>query len=454
MNSWQDRENGRNSRMRYIGIDIGTSKICALLCDGNGKRIRVLAEKNAYLDSPRGYEKIQDPDRIVRICRELLSELADRNEEIGGIGITGQMHGILYLDENGKAVSPLYTWEDRRGDEPKDGSGLSWAGYVAEKTGERAAAGYGTVTHFYNQGNGLVPENAVTFCTVPDYLALSLTGSRIPMLDRTMAASIGLFDPEKNGFDRGKLEKLGLDPEFYPQIARNPHIGNTAEGIPVYAAIGDNQASYFGSTVRHPGALLINMGTGAQISIRSDRKTEGNGIEARPYIEDHWWLSVGAALSGGESYAILMRFFKEIMEMAGAAVTDGQVYGIMDRLLQDPDPETLPVFIPLFNGTREDPDRKASITGISSRNFTPKHILVSLLDGMAEQIFQMYREYLDAGGKEPSCIIGSGNGIRKNPHLHRALEKKFGYPVLLSDQKEEAAFGAAMYAAGQNTPVK
>ena len=111
--------------MRYIGLDIGTSKICALLCDGNGKLIRVLAEKNAYLDSPHRYEKIQDPDRIVRTCRELLSELADRNEEIGGIGITGQMHGILYLDRDGKAVSPLYTWEDRRGDEPKDVRGLS-----------------------------------------------------------------------------------------------------------------------------------------------------------------------------------------------------------------------------------------------------------------------------------------------------------------------------------------
>ncbi len=357
--------------MRYIGIDIGTSKICALLCDGNGKLIRVLAEKNAYLDSPHGYEKIQDPDSIVHTCRELLSELVNVNEEIGGIGITGQMHGILYLDRNGKAVSPLYTWEDRRGDEPKDVSGLSWAGYVAEKTGEKAAAGYGTVTHIYNQGKGLVPKNAATFCTVPDYLALSLTGSRIPMLDRTMAASIGLFDSEKNGFDQGKLEKLGLDPKFYPQIARNPHIGDTAEGISVYAAIGDNQASYFGSTIRHPGALLINMGTGAQISIHSDRKTEGNGIEARPYMEDHGWLSVGAALSGGESYAIIMRFFKEIMEMAGAVMTEEQVYGIMDQLLQNPDPETLPVFIPLFNGTREEPDRKASITSITSGNFPP-----------------------------------------------------------------------------------
>ncbi len=436
--------------MKYIGIDIGTSKICALLCDGNGKLIRVLTEKNEYLDSPRGYERIQDPDRIVCTCRKLLSELTNGIEEIGGIGTTGQMHGILYLDGNGKAVSPLYTWEDRRGDEPKDGTALSWAEYVTEVTGEKAAAGYGSVTHFFNKENGQIPVNAVTFCTVPDYLALSLAGNRIPMLDRTMAASIGLYDAGKNAFEQEKLERLGLDPEFYPKTALSPHIGKTTEGIPVYAAIGDNQASYFGATICHPGALLINLGTGGQISICSDRRIAGCGIEARPYIKDRYWLIAGATLAGGESYAIAERFFRQAVEMAGFEITDAQMYAAMDQLLRkSTDISNTPVFSPFFNGTREDPDRKASINGISSSNFTPQHLLTSLLDGMADQMLGLYREYLDAGGKDVDCIIGSGNGIRKNPLMLSILEKKFGCPVLLSAQKEEAAFGAAMYAGGQ-----
>ena len=82
------------------------------------------------------------------------------------------MHGIVYLDKNGEAVSPLTIWQDGRGDTPYK-EGLTYAEWLSKKTGYKLATGFGGVTHFYNTVNGLVPENAVTFCTIHDLAVMS-----------------------------------------------------------------------------------------------------------------------------------------------------------------------------------------------------------------------------------------------------------------------------------------
>ena len=77
----------------------------------------------------------------------------------------------------------------------------------------------------------------------------------------------------------------------------------------------------------------------------------------------------------------------------------------------------------------------------------PVHLMHSFMNGMAQELYGMYRSFLDAGGTAPKKIIGSGNGLRKNVHLCRAFEAVFGCPLILSSCEEEAAAGAAMYAA-------
>ena len=67
--------------------------------------------------------------------------------------------------------------------------------------------------------------------------------------------------------------------------------------------------------------------------------------------------------------------------------------------------------------------------------------------GMADELHIMYESYLHAGGQVPAVLLGSGNGLRKNPHLCRIFEEAFGLPLVLSKNEEEAACGAAIYAA-------
>ena len=102
--------------------------------------------------------------------------------------------------------------------------------------------------------------------------------------------------------------------------------------------------------------------------------------------------------------------------------------------------------LPLFSGTRKDPSLRASITGLSTENLTPRHLIVGTMEGMASELFKMYESYLAAGGKALP-LYGSGNGLRKNAYLQKCFTRLFGVAPILCTDPEEAAKGAALYAA-------
>ena len=106
--------------MKIMGIDIGTTTVSIVLTDTEtGKQLaRETVEHNSFLQSSRPEQKIQDPWQIYEIVRELLAKMQGEHGLPDGIGFTGQMHGMLYVDASGMAVSPLYTWQDGSGEIP------------------------------------------------------------------------------------------------------------------------------------------------------------------------------------------------------------------------------------------------------------------------------------------------------------------------------------------------
>ena len=403
--------------MKAIGIDLGTTSICGVVIDtDSGKVLRSeTVNSNAFVTTENEWEKAQDVSLIIEKALKIVDEFID--DDVAVIGITGQMHGILYYDSEGKAVSRLYTWQDGRGNLPyKD---TTYAAYLG------SASGYGNVTDFYNRENSLVPENAVGYCTVHDYLAMTLTGRRTPLVHTSDAASFGCFDIESNTFS-------------YPcsiDVTAGFDTAGEYRGIPVSVAIGDNQASVF-SSLASDDDILINVGTGSQVSVISDVPVKGENIESRPFF-DGKYLVVGAALCGGRAYSLLKDFYSGVFAAAG--ITDVDVYAVMDKMLEKADGE-LKVDT-RFDGTRSDPSLSGSITGIKTSNFTAGNLTKGLLEGMVNELFNMYQN-MNAVKK---CIVGSGNGVRKNPQLVSAAEKKFGSRMSVPAHLEEAAYGAAMY---------
>lgn len=429
--------------MKTLGLDIGTTSISAVVFEDKTGVLAARTYKNdSFLDG-KPWERIQDPLKIRTTAMSVVNELLTIFPDVGAIGVTGQMHGILYLDTQGRPVSPLYIWQDGRGSLPYDAA-QSWTAYLSEATGYPLSTGYGLVTHAYNLRHGLVPEAAVKLCTIHDYLAMDLAGKTVPVTDPTDAASLGMYDLKSRQFDPEALRKAGIDPAMLPEVASDPYLGTGRLGIPVFNAIGDNQASFLGSTEGRTDVLLVNMGTGGQISVYSPEYLETDTLETRPF-PDGGWLLVGASLCGGRSYALLETFFRETVKM----VTGEEVsaYEAMDKALENTAPENVPSVSTLFQGTRQDSSLRGSITGLTPDNFTPVHLLHGLMQGMADELCSMYGGYLAKGGKAPDAMIGSGNGLRKNKHLCRIFEKTFGCPLTLSQYQEEAACGAAIYAA-------
>ena len=94
--------------MHFIGIDIGTSSICGVAYHLTDKKIESITKSNhTSIETSGTWEKMQDPAKIMDIVRDMITEFSAKYPDIKGIGFTGQMHGILYVDEQGEAVSPL-----------------------------------------------------------------------------------------------------------------------------------------------------------------------------------------------------------------------------------------------------------------------------------------------------------------------------------------------------------
>ena len=429
--------------MKIMGIDIGTTTVSVVLTDTeNGKLLaRETVEHRSFLPG-RPEQKIQDSERIYEIVLELLAKMQKENGLPDGIGFTGQMHGMLYVDASGRAVSPLYTWQDGSGENPLENGKTCVK--ILQGVGA-AASGYGVVTHFYLQKEGQIPKDAAKMTTISDYIAMRLCGKTVPVIGLDMAASWGCFDLEKQEFLYEALEKIGVNTSYLPEVRKGHFlIGKTSDGIPVMGSIGDNQASLFGSVRNLKDTVLLNVGTGSQISFVSEAFVEcGGSVELRPCTENSYIL-VGASLCGGRAYAMLEQFYRE------TAGTDERMYSRMQKQAEDfiekYGKEAAWKVDTAFSGTRSDPSRRGRITGIGVENFHPGAMTVGVICGILNELHEQYEEMCRLTGKKATCLAGSGNGIRRNPLMRKLAEEMFGMPMDIPEYEEEAAYGAAISA--------
>ena len=348
-------------------------------------------------------------------------------------------------------MSPLYTWQDGRGDLLLSEE-QSYAEHLSALTGYSLATGLGMVTHYYNLRNKLVPPQASSLCTIADYLVMKLTGRPSPLLNPTNAASLGCFDIQSGAFDGKVLVRADLEMALLPQVSneltaaaplRKDLFGKT---LPVFPAIGDNQASFLGSVKDVTRSLLVNIGTGSQISRFSTDFLEIPGLETRPFPQQGCLL-VGAPLCGGKSYALLESFFRQVMgHFTGEEPIS--LYELMSQI----EPESLNSVDLLqvdtrFQGTREKQAIRGSIGNISLDNFTPGNMITGFLEGIALELFQFYRLFPERLRSESDMLIGSGNGIRFNRLQRDILERVFNRKLIIPKHEEEAACGAALAAA-------
>ena len=427
--------------MKYtLGIDTGTTSVSIAVLNESRQVIdSITVNHEAFIPGDFPESRVQSPERIREIVMASLESLTRKYGQPSAIGFTGQMHGILYVNSKGESVSPLYTWQDISGSVPVNGkSSLE----ILREHGLTVSPGYGLATHFYLQRSGKIPNDGEKFTTISDYIAMKICGNDSPVLSAEMAAGLGCFDVQKREFMIDALKSAGVDVSFLPETVKGYSVvGHTESGASVVCSMGDNQASFMGSVDDPENTLLLNIGTGSQVSFMTREYVDVHSdIELRPYGEDY--LLAGSALCGGRAYAMLESFYREIAghscydvmaEHAGAFLEAhglGKAWEVDTR----------------FQGTRSDPSITGSIRGITGENFCPGAFTVGVIRGILEELRGMYEGMKAMTGRSAGVIVGSGNGIRKNEIMRRVAGEIFGLEVRVSESKEEAAKGSAMCA--------
>ena len=416
----------------YLGIDTGTTSISiAALHEDNSLITSRTVNHGSFITGDSPASRVQNPERIKSLVFEAVNAITSELGRPSAIGFTGQMHGILYVNSKGESVSPLYTWQDSTGDDMLP---------ILRAQGLHVSSGYGMATHLHLQKTGKIPSDAVRLSTISDYIAMTLCGHTEPVLSSDMAAGWGGFDLMHREFMTEKLARAGVDVSYLPEVVNGyAVIGETRENVPVVCSMGDNQASIKGAVKNERESLLVNVGTGSQVSFVTREYVDVSGdVELRPYGEEY--VLAGAALCGGRAYAMLERFYREI---AGREYYDVMMTQAEEFLREGGkawEVETT------FMGTRADPAKRGSIRGISEDNFCAGALTVGVIRGILGELHGMYDEMRRLTGRNASILVGSGNGMRKNRLMQRLAGEMFGMRVDIPDFTEEAACGAALCA--------
>ena len=478
-----------------FGLDVGTTSVAAVALSTDGAvRAAKSREHGADLTPSEDWESLQDPQSIFETACGLLGELEAEAGTPDALGVCCQMHGAVYTGPDGKAVSPLYTWLDGRGDLPavEFGGGESYAARLSRLSSRALSTGFGAVTHHVLSQWQHVPKNAGRLMTIGDYVAARLCGATRPLTDATPAHSLGIYDAAEGRWDENLCELANLGPELLPEVVPSGAIlgevgetfgsirrrapgGGKPAGIPVAVATGDNPAGFLGTVGDPTNTAALSIGTSGQITVLLEEAASIPTVDVRPFPGNRF-IGVGASLTGGKSYAILRSFFEKALESFGGG-TEAVSYERMNELaaaayrrleaetedeaarnetlrrqeglelrpqsgpLRDP---RAPIVDTRFQGSRVEPDARGRILNLDGANFEPGMLTLAMLGGMVGELRMYYKAFPEQVRRNMSRVAVTGNAIRRNPLLQQIISDYFDSPVAVRRHSEEAAVGAAM----------
>ena len=427
--------------MLALGVDCGTSKVAVALVDQGGVSVHAAAlVHQGELPTPAGRAE-QDGERIVRAAEELVRSLpGELRAQVAAIGLTGQMHGVLLHDREGKVRSPLVSWQDRRV--------LEDPGFITALPHPRALhAGYGIATLHWWARQGALGED-LRAATIHGLLAARWCGLERAVIDPT-------DDQAWGGLAGAAAVIRGLLPR---QVGHGERIGALTAaaaatlGLPVGALVaaplGDNQASLRATLTEPLQELAFTLGTGCQLAavVRRDDPIAPGHSDLRPYDAEHQLL-VAAPLCGGAAWLWLADTAASWCADLGLQPPGrDQLLATLDRLgLSAADRLSCH---PHFAGERHDPALTASFGGFT----LPHGRLGEVARAVARGIAANARDLLPVAARAGRLrVVASGNALRRSALLRAMAEEELGLPLLLRSPREEAATGAALVAAAALT---
>lgn len=436
----------------YLGIDTSTTATKALVMDGDGAVVAVgRSEYEFATPRPLWSEQSADLwwDGTVAAIREALAAAGVEGRDVAGIGLTGQMHGLVLLDEAGDVLRPAILWNDQRTqaecDEIRATIGRS---RLIAVTGNDALTGFTAPKILWVRNHEPdVFARAASVLLPKDYVRYRLTDTLA--VDRAGGSGTLLFDVRRRDWSDDVLQALELERRLFPPTFEGTEVTGSVsataaeatglvEGTPVVGGGGDQSANGVGVGAIDPGIVAMSIGTSGVVFAASRHpviEPDGRLHAFCHAVPDRWHL-MGVMLSAAGSY----RWFKdELAADRGFAELDAAAASVAAGA-------NGLVFLPYLSGERTphpDPEARGAFVGLTVRHGLA-HMTRAVMEGVAfglRDSVELMAQQIDLGE-----VRVSGGGA-SSPVWLQVVADVLGRPVRVVGTAESAAHGAAILAA-------
>jgi xylulokinase len=436
-----------------LGIDISTTGAKALLVDGQGQVV-ASATTPLSLSTPQPLWSEQDPQEwwsgAVGSIRQALSQAGVSGDQVAAIGLTGQMHGLVLLDQENRVLRPAILWNDQRtGFECQEITQILGFERLLRITGNKALTGFTAPKILWVRRHEPQVYDRIAHILLPkDYVRFHLTGGYA--VDKADGAGMLLFDLGKRDFSAEVLAELGIPSAWMPQAFEGPEITGVVTlaaaaatglraGTPVVGGGGDQAAQAVGVGAVIPGIVALTLGTsGVVFATTQEPFIEPQGrLHAFCHSVPGAWHLMGVMLSAAGS----LQWYRDTLA-AGLSFDDllapaGEI---------PPGSEGL-FFLPYLTGERTphpDPLARAAFVGLTARH-SQAHLTRAVLEGVAFGLRDNLELVKNAGLSAIQQVRVSGGGAR-SPLWRQILSDVLNIELVTVNTTEGAAFGAALLA--------
>ena len=426
----------------YLGIDIGTTRLKINILNDEGKLVIEDSEKISPYFGPNGEAEI-DPFRWIDGIKNLLKKYDLK--DVKAIGLSGQMHSLILIDEKGNPIRKAILWADSRGHEEVEYLEAKYSDIILKHCGSLPSNAFTLVKLLYlSKTEPQSIEKAYKFCLSKDFVGGWLTGNYDT--DLTDASATLMLDVQKGEWFWDLIEELKIPKRIFPNIHKSLEVRgylkkevadvlNLKPDIPVVYGAGDQEAAAFGVQVIKPESVMFSISTGSQIVVPVQSMITDRRIHNFRHIEG--FHIMGAVQNAGLAieWAINTFGFKDADELTQLA-------------LKSPVGSNGVMFLPYITPERTPIMKKDTFSGIvnlrsgNNRNNAAR----SILEGVAFCVYDAWRCVQEILFLEEPEITMLG-GVSKNPIVRDSLLNLMNAKIkFLSENLDPSSFGAAVMA--------
>ncbi len=443
-----------------IGLDVGTSGVKALLVTSDG-RVAASATEDYPLLTPKPGWTEQEPESWWQAsCRALKSLAAQAPGQVEAIGLTGQMHGAVFLDADGTVIRPALLWNDQRtADECVEIENEVGRQLLRKTTGNPALTGFQAPKILWLRNHEPEAYARLRHVLLPkDFIRYRLSGALAT--DASDAAGTLLLDLARRDWSEDILHALGIPRDWLPRVYEGPEVtghvsvdgakaSGLPEGLPVIAGGGDNAAAAVGSGVVSEGSGFVSLGTSGVVFVASEKpKTDPDGaLHAFCHAVPGRYHLMGVILSAGGS----LRWFRDVIAretIAAARQRNIDAYDLIFEQASKVPPGADDLFyLPYLAGERTphmDPYARGAFAGLSLAH-DERHMARAVIEGISFAIKDSL-VLMDRLGVSPDQLYAVGGGAR-NSTWRSWLASILGVGLQRPEVEEGPAMGAALLGA-------